>query len=197
LLFIAGLGNPGRKYCNTRHNVGFDAADELAEAHGIKIAKKKFCALTGEGMINTMRIILVKPVAYMNLSGEPVCSLLKYYRIPPTDMIVVYDDVNLPAGDIRVRKNGSAGGHNGMKDIIRCVKTEEFIRVRIGIGMKPPEHDLADYVLSKLKGADAAAVREGVLKAADAIRLIITEGADCAMNRFNKRLKPAEKIGDE
>jgi len=187
---IIGLGNPGNAYKGTRHNIGFETIDKLCFDHNIKLkSNRRFRAHIGEGRIGNMPVLLAKPQTYMNLSGKAVIAILKYYKLPPQDIIVVYDDVSLPVGDIRVRERGSAGGQKGMIDIIANLATEEFSRVRIGIGAKPENWDLADYVLSRFPSNEWEAMIQGVTRAGDAVELILKENALVAMNEFNRRLK--------
>jgi len=187
MFLIIGLGNPGPEYAWTRHNSGFEAIDKLAFDHKIKIGKTKRRAQVGEGVICAEKCVLIKPQTYMNLSGECVREQIAFYKAQPSDIIVIYDDTSLNVGEIRVRKKGSAGGHNGMKNIIRELDTDEFVRVRIGIGEKPPRWDLKDYVLSRFKKEEFDAMVEGVTRACEAVESIIKDGIDTAMNRFNKK----------
>lgn len=190
---IAGLGNPGLKYEHTRHNSGFDALDILAKRYDIDIAHSELKAVTGKGYIEGQKVILVKPVTYMNLSGDSIRALVDYYKINvEEELIVLYDDIALAPGQIRVRGSGSAGGHNGMKDIIAKLGRSDFTRVRIGVGEKPPFMDLADYVLGHFSKEDAVAVDEGLITAADAVRIILTEGIDKAMNAVNRKVKESD-----
>ncbi|MDR1539529.1 MAG: aminoacyl-tRNA hydrolase [Clostridiales bacterium] len=189
---IIGLGNPEREYKGTRHNAGFEVANKLSFDHSIPINKAKHRCHLGEGVIAGVRAMIAKPQTYMNLSGEAARDLLSWYRLEPEDIIVVYDDASLPLGSIRIRKQGGAGGHNGMKSIIYHLGTEEFIRVRVGIGEKPPNWVLADYVLSKFKKEEMESFIEGVAKAGDAVCAILRGGPDAAMNIFNKTLKDKE-----
>jgi len=186
---IVGLGNPGTKYKGTRHNVGFETIEKLAFDHKIELKNdKKFRAFVGEGRIGDVRILLVQPMTYMNLSGESVRKILDFYKLPPTDVTVIYDDVALPVGDIRVRERGSAAGQKGMINIIAQLKTDEFPRVRIGVGDKPPFMTLSDYVLSRFFKEEWDDMIAGITKAGDAAEMILREGAVAAMNRFNKRM---------
>ena len=185
MYIIIGLGNPENKYVGTRHNMGFDVVDRRAYQHNITMDTVKHKALLGKGVIGGQKVLLAKPLTYMNLSGESVRALVDFYKVTPADIIVVYDDIALDLGRIRVREKGSAGGHNGMKNIILHLGTQEFVRVRVGVGEKPPRMDLADYVLSRYKAEEMPLVREGVVAAADAIELILEQGAPAAMNRFN------------
>ena len=187
---IIGLGNPGTGYKGTRHNIGFEAIDKLCYDFKITTARhKRFRAHVGEGRISNTPVLLVQPMTYMNLSGEAVAAVLRFYKIPPSDMIVVYDDVNLAVGDIRVREKGSAGGQKGMISIIQHVGTDEFPRVRVGIGSKPPSWTLSDYVLSRFVREEWDDMITGVTKATDAIECILKEGTPAAMNVFNRKPK--------
>ena len=188
MYMIAGLGNPGREYAHTRHNVGWDTLDILADKNNISIDTGKFKALIGKGMIEGEKVILVKPLTYMNLSGESLRLAADYFKINvETELIVVYDDIYLSPGNVRIRKQGSAGGHNGMKSIIGHLGTEEFMRVRIGVGEKPKGYDLKDYVLSHFSDEDRTAVEEGLIKAANAVETILSNGVDAAMTEFNRK----------
>ncbi len=182
---IVGLGNPTMQYNGTRHNIGFSVIDELAERHNIKLSEGKHKAIFGKGMIEGEKVILAMPQTYMNLSGEAVRALSDYYKTEPSDIIVVYDDINLDVGRLRIRKKGSAGGHNGMKNIIKHLGTEDFCRVRVGVGEKPKQMDLADYVLSRFKEEELPLIREGATLACKAIEMILKEDVDAAMNTFN------------
>ena len=186
---IIGLGNPGKTYDRTRHNVGFDTIDKLCHDHGIKLkANRRFRAFVGEGRIGQTPVLLVKPQTYMNLSGQAVQAILTFYKLPPTGIIVVYDDISLPVGDIRVRERGSAGGQKGMVDILAHLGTDEFPRVRIGIGSKPEGWDLADYVLSRFSKPERQAIGQAIAMAGDAVAFILKEGAAAAMNEFNRKV---------
>ena len=180
------LGNPGDQYENTRHNVGFMVADELGERHNIPIQRLKFRALTNTITVGDEKVLLMKPVTYMNLSGEAVHEAAAFYKIPPERVLVISDEVSLAPGKIRVRRSGSAGGHNGLKNIIAHLGTDQFPRIRLGVGQKPhPDYDMADWVLGKFQGEDKKAVEEAVKRAADAAECLIREGVDKAMNRYN------------
>ncbi|MGN8967152.1 aminoacyl-tRNA hydrolase [Intestinimonas sp. HCP28S3_D6] len=180
------LGNPGDQYENTRHNVGFMVADELAERHNIPVQRLKFRALTNTITVGDQKVLLMKPVTYMNLSGEAVHEAAAFYKIPPEHILVISDEVSLAPGKIRVRRSGSAGGHNGLKNIIAHLGTDQFLRIRLGVGQKPhPDYDMADWVLGKFQGEDKKAVEEAVKKAADAAECLIREGVDKAMNQYN------------
>ena len=180
------LGNPGDQYENTRHNVGFQVADAVAERHNVPIQRLKFRALTNTITVGAKKVLLMKPVTYMNLSGEAVHEAASFYKVPPERILVVSDEVALAPGKIRVRRSGSAGGHNGLKNIIAHLGTDQFPRIRVGVGQKPhPDYDMADWVLGKFQGEDKKAVEEAVKRAADAAECLIQEGVDKAMNRYN------------
>ena len=180
------LGNPGDQYENTRHNVGFMVADELAERHNIPVQRLKFRALTNTVTVGDRKVLLMKPVTYMNLSGEAVHEAAAFYKIPPEHILVISDEVALAPGKLRVRRSGSAGGHNGLKNIIAHLGTDQFPRIRLGVGQKPhPDYDMADWVLGKFQGEDKKAVEAAVKKAADAAECLIREGVDKAMNKYN------------
>ena len=183
---VVGLGNPGEKYENTRHNVGFLTVDELAERARVPVQKLKHRALTNTLEVGGVKVLLMKPVTYMNLSGEAVGEAARFYKLPPERVLVISDDVSLPLGKLRIRKGGSAGGHNGLKSIIQHLGTDQFPRIKVGVGQKPhPEYDMADWVLSKFAGEDLKTITEAIRKAADAVECLIQEGPDKAMNRFN------------
>jgi PTH1 family peptidyl-tRNA hydrolase len=193
---IVGLGNPGTRFKGTRHNVGFETIDKLCYDCGIRMKKvHRFRADIGEGTVANTPVLLVQPQTYMNDSGGAVQKVLHYYKLPPSEMIVVYDDISLPVGDIRVRERGSAGGQKGMVSIIQHMGTEEFPRVRIGIGSKPPEWTLSDYVLSRFLREEWDGFIQGVTLAGDAVACILREGSAAAMNRFNKRLNKTANEG--
>jgi len=180
------LGNPGDQYEGTRHNAGFMVADEIGERKDIPIQRLKFKALTNITELGGEKVLVMKPVTYMNLSGEAVRPAADFYKVPPERVLVVSDDVALPPGKLRIRTGGSAGGHNGLKSIITQLGTEAFPRIKVGVGGKPhPDYDMADWVLGKLQGEDKAAVEAAVKRAADAVEYYIKEGPDRAMNRFN------------
>lgn len=182
---IVGLGNPTAQYENTRHNVGFEVIDILVEKYNIPLDVVKHKGIYGKGKIEGQTVILLKPMTFMNLSGESVNEVARYYKIPPEDVIVIYDDINLDVGRLRIREKGSAGGHNGIKNIIAHLNTEEFPRIRIGVGMKPPKIDLVDYVLSHFSEDDQVLMNQGYEKACEALKLMLTDNLAKAMNDFN------------
>ena len=185
---IAGLGNPGAKYENTRHNIGFMAVDAIAAKNHISVQEKKHKALLGKGMLGSEKVLLVKPQTFMNLSGESIREIIDYYKIEEkTELIVISDDISLAPGALRIRKKGSAGGHNGLKNIILHLGHDEVQRIRLGVGEKPAGYDLADYVLGHFNEDDRALIAKSVEQAAQAAEVMITEGADKAMNLFNKK----------
>ena len=183
---IVGLGNPGKQYDRTRHNAGFRALECVARETGCRINRGKFQGLMGQGSFEGRRLILLMPQTYMNLSGDAVAQAAKFYKIPPEHVIVVSDEISLPIGKLRIRTKGSAGGHNGLKDIIAKLGTDAFPRIRIGVGAPPhPDYDMADWVLSSFKNQDAEDMLAAAERAAQAAQCYITQGADRAMNRFN------------
>ncbi|NLG05520.1 MAG: aminoacyl-tRNA hydrolase [Clostridia bacterium] len=186
MYIIVGLGNPKTEYKNTRHNAGFDVIDVLADQYDIVTDFKKHMAFCGKGYIEGERVVLAMPQTYMNLSGESVRALVDFYKIDvERELIVIYDDISLDVGQIRIRKKGSAGGHNGMKNIIMHLKTEQFMRIRVGVGDKPKGYDLADYVLGHFSASERELMDTAFINATQAIKTIITENVDVAMNRFN------------
>lgn len=182
---MIGLGNPGRRYVHTRHNIGFDTVDLLSGKLGIKVSKLKHKALIGEGTLEDNRIILVKPQTFMNLSGECVREIVEWYKIPFNNIIIIYDDVDLPLGKVRVRPKGSSGTHNGMKSIIYQIQSDEFPRIRIGIDNPPENWELADYVLGRFSIEDRKIMNESISTAAGAAVTIISSGMEYAMNKYN------------
>lgn len=188
MYIIVGLGNPGKQYEHTRHNVGFDTIDVLAERYHISVDAKKHRALYGKGIIEGNKVILAKPQTYMNLSGESVRELIDFYKIDETEeLIVIYDDISLDPGQLRLRAKGSAGGHNGIKNIIAHLGGQEFKRVKVGVGEKPKGYDLADYVLSRFPKEEREKVDAALERAADAAVKIITDDMAAAMNEYNKK----------
>lgn len=196
MFIIAGLGNPKREYDNTRHNIGFTFIDTLAEKYRISVLNSQCKALIGKGIIEGHKVILAKPLTYMNLSGESIRPLADYYKIDlATELIVISDDVSLPPGQIRIRKRGSAGGHNGLKSVIGQLGSEEFSRIRIGVGEKPDGYDLADYVLGHFSKEEQLLMKEGVEKAARAAKLMLNGEIERAMNEFNRKVTAENRKG--
>ena len=188
MFIIVGLGNPGKKYENTRHNAGFICLDALASKYGISISEKKHKALCGTGVIEGQKVLLVKPQTFMNLSGESVRAVMDFYKIDPEeDMLVVYDDISLAPGNIRIRKKGSAGGHNGIKSIIAHAGTQNFMRIKVGVGEKPSGWDLADYVLGHFSEEDTTKITEVMPDVMQAAVLMMQGDVDKAMNDFNAK----------
>lgn len=190
MFLIVGLGNPTKQYEKTRHNIGFDVMDALAYKYNISISENKHKALCGKGVIEGMKVVLAKPQTYMNLSGESVAELVNYYKLDPeSELIVVFDDISLEPGNIRIRKKGSAGGHNGIKNIIANLGTSVFPRIKVGVGEKPKGYDLADYVLGKFSKEDRVLMEEGYDLACEASALILQGAIDQAMNEYNQKKK--------
>ena len=188
MFLIVGLGNPTKQYEKTRHNIGFDVMDALAEKYNISISENKHKALCGKGVIEGMKVVLAKPQTYMNLSGESVAELINYYKLDPeSELIVIFDDISLEPGNIRIRKKGSAGGHNGIKNIIAMTGTQNFMRIKGGVGEKPKGWDLADYVLGRFSTEDRAKVEEAIGHAMDAAVLMMQGEVDKAMNDYNSK----------
>ena len=186
MYIVVGLGNPTSQYAGTRHNIGFDAIDILADRMGINVDTKKHKALIGKGMIGSEKVVLAKPQTFMNLSGESVRELVDFYKIDPEDeLIVIYDDISMDVGKIRIRAKGSAGGHHGIKSIIAHTGSDVFKRVKIGVGDKPKGMDLAAYVLGRFSAEDRKNVDEAVIKAAMAVEVMIIEDINTASNKFN------------
>lgn len=189
MFLIVGLGNPGKQYENTRHNVGFDAIDVLVDEYRIPSSGKQHKAMYGKGVIEGQKVILAKPLTYMNLSGEAVRAMVDYYKIDPeTELLVIFDDISLAPGNIRIRKKGSAGGHNGIKSIITHLGTQNFQRIKVGVGEKPKNWDLADYVLGAFSKDDRKLIDEALERSAKAAALIVQGEIDEAMNLYNKKL---------
>lgn len=185
---IVGLGNPTTKYNKTRHNVGFDTIEQLAKQQNINIKEGKYKGLLGKGVIAGEKVILVKPLTFMNLSGECVGSIVDFYKAnPATDLLVIYDDISLEPGNLRIRAKGSAGGHNGMKNIIAHLGTEEFPRIKVGVGDKPINGDLISHVLGRFSPEDRVDVDHTIDKACEAVETWITKGIDQAMNDYNRK----------
>ena len=190
MFIIAGLGNPDKQYEGTRHNVGFDVIDRLSEKYNIAVDTKKHRALIGKGMIAGQKVILAKPQTYMNLSGESIRSLLDYYKVDEEhELLVIYDDVSLGVGQLRIRAKGSAGGHNGIKNIIAHLGGQVFPRIKIGVGEKPPKYDLADYVLGHFSKAEKVLMDEGYDNAVRAVEMIVSGDIEGAMNEYNRKKK--------
>ena len=188
MYLIAGLGNPGKKYERTRHNIGFETLDIFIDECGIGPASQKFQALIGKGTLNGEKVLAVKPLTYMNLSGDSLRKIVNYFDIDPkNNLVVISDDVDLPPGKIRIRKQGSAGGHNGLKSIIENLGTEEFIRIRVGVGAKPEGGDLANHVLGHISKQERTLIDDAEKRAAEAALMIIREGIDKAMNTYNQK----------
>lgn len=192
MYMIAGLGNPTKEYDRTRHNVGFAVIDELADRYGIDVSERKHRALCGRGAIEGQKVLLAKPQTFMNLSGESLRALTDYYKVLPEELIVIYDDISLPPGQLRIRLKGSAGGHNGIKNIIAHLGTQEFPRIKVGVGEKPPRMDLKDYVLSRFSKGEQELMDAAFREAAQAAVMMICDGADRAMNHFNTKKKEQE-----
>ena len=189
MYIIAGLGNPGSEYELTRHNIGFRVIDELAEEYNISISESKHKGLIGKGVIEGQKVILVKPQTFMNLSGECIRAVIDYYKESIDHFIVVYDDISLGVGKLRVRPKGSAGGHNGIKNIIAHLGGQVFPRIKVGVGEKPPKYDLADYVLGHFSKAEQELMSEGYDNAVKAVELIVSDQISEAMNEYNRKKK--------
>ena len=193
MYIIAGLGNPTMQYEGTRHNAGFDVIDALADKYNISVDGRKNRAYIGKGIIEGQKVLLVKPQTYMNLSGESIGGLVDYFKIDEEqNLIVIYDDISLSPGQIRIRKKGSAGGHNGIKNIIAHLGTQVFPRIKVGVGEQPKKYDLADYVLSHFTKAEREEMEEGYQKAIQAVEKILAGEMEAAMNEFNRKVKPKE-----
>ena len=190
MFVIVGLGNPTAQYEGTRHNAGFDVIDVLAEKYNISVDARKCRAFCGKGVIAGQKVLLVKPQTYMNLSGESVGGIVNYYKIDPeSDLLVIYDDISLDVGQLRIRKKGSAGGHNGIKSIIAPLGRTVFPRIKVGVGEKPKNYDLADYVLGHFSKQERELMEEGYEHASDAVEQIVQGEIEAAMNVFNKKVK--------
>ena len=192
MYIIAGLGNPGSRYEHTRHNVGFEVIDILADRMGLWVDEKKHRGLCARGVLEGQKVILLKPQTFMNLSGESVRAAADFYKVEPENILVVYDDVSLEPGQLRIRGKGSAGGHNGIKNIIAHLGTQEFPRVKVGVGEKPKGMDLADYVLSRFSKGEQELMDQAFREAAEAAAAVIGQGLSAAMNHFNARKKAEE-----
>ncbi len=189
MYLIAGLGNPTKKYEHTRHNIGFDVIDYLAEQYNISMSTRKFKGICGTGAVDGVRVLFLKPQTFMNLSGISIREAVDFYKIDPArELIVIYDDIDLAPGNLRIRKKGSAGGHNGIKDIIAHLGTQEFPRIRVGAGAKAEGQDLVSHVLGRFSVEDRELVDNAVKNAADAVRLMVHGDTDAAMNQYNKKV---------
>jgi PTH1 family peptidyl-tRNA hydrolase len=189
MFIIVGLGNPTAEYAGTRHNVGFDVIDQIADKYNISVTERKHRAFCGKGIIGGQKVILVKPQTYMNLSGESVRSVLDFYKVDvETELLVIFDDISLDVGQLRIRKKGSAGGHNGIKNIIQHLGTNVFHRIKVGVGEKPKGYDLADYVLGHFSKGEKEQMEDGYKKAVNAVELMLQGEVDAAMNEFNKKV---------
>jgi len=193
MFIIAGLGNPGREYASTRHNIGYATVDALAEKYNIGFTERKFNSLVGKGVIEGQKVLLIKPLTYMNLSGEAVRPACDYYKIDSeSELIVIYDDISLPVGQLRIRPKGSAGGHNGIKNIIAHLGGEVFLRIKIGVGEKPSRMDLKDYVLGHFSEEEKEAEKEAVDKACEAVLYLMQGKVEEAMNRYNRKVAASD-----
>lgn len=187
-VYNSRVGQPNKEYDNTRHNIGFAAIDALADKYGISVSDMKNKALMGKGVINGNKVMLLKPLTYMNLSGEAIRAAVDYYKIDEkSELIVIYDDISLDVGQLRIRKKGSAGGHNGIKNIILHLGHDTFLRIKIGVGEKPKGYDLADYVLGHFSGEELAIMKESLEKVCGAVELMLEGDVDAAMNQYNKK----------
>lgn len=188
MYIVAGLGNPGREYDMTRHNIGFEAIDYIADNKNVKVNKLKYKALYGETKIGTEKVYLVKPQTYMNLSGESIREFCSFFKVPPENVIIINDDISLDTGKIRIRAKGSAGGHNGLKSIIYQLNSDNFPRIRIGVGApKHEDYELADYVLGRFSKDEIPVLEDAIVKTAKAVEEIIKNNIDSAMNKFNSK----------
>lgn len=185
MYLIVGLGNPEEEYSNTRHNMGFDTINKIAKQYNIEVNKNKFKGLCGSGIIENKKVILLKPQTYMNLSGESIKETMDFYKIQQENLIIIYDDIDLEAGIIKIRKKGGPGTHNGMKSVISTIKTQEFARVRVGIGKPERKEQLIEYVIGKIPDKDQKILDEATTKSKEALIEIIKNGVDIAMNKFN------------
>ncbi len=189
MYIIAGLGNPTRDYENTRHNIGFMAIDALAEKYDIRVNECRHKALIGKGTINGNKVVLVKPLTYMNLSGEAIRAVVDYYKVDETlQLLVIYDDTSLNIGQLRIRKKGSSGGHNGIKNIIAQLGHDSFHRIKVGVGEKPKGYDLVDYVLGHFSKEELAIMQDSLVKVDGAVNLMLEGKVDAAMNEYNKKI---------
>lgn len=185
MYLIVGLGNPEQDYSKTRHNMGFDTVNKIATQYGITINKKKFDSLYGEGIIEHQKVILLKPQTYMNLSGKAIAQVVNFYKIPMDHICIIYDDMDIDIGKIKIRKKGSSGSHNGMKSVVQELQTEEFARIRVGIGKPKLKEDMINYVIGAIPEEESKVLEEGTSQAAKAMIEILKNGIDMAMNKFN------------
>lgn len=185
MFVVVGLGNPGKRYERTRHNIGFFVIEEISKAWNIDVKRIQNKALVGKGRIKDQSVLLVKPQTFMNLSGQSVREIVSYYKVPPEKLVVIYDDIDTPWGKVRIRKKGSSGSHNGMKNIIYNLQYDNFPRIRLGIGRPYPNQDLADFVLEPFPKSEKEVLEQVVLRAAQAVETMIEDGIDLAMNRHN------------
>ena len=193
MFIIVGLGNPTKEYEGTRHNVGFDVIDAIADKYNISVTEREKRAFCGKGVIEGQKVILVKPQTYMNLSGESVRGFIDYYKVDiETELLVIFDDISLDVGQLRIRKKGSAGGHNGIKNIIQHLGGNVFQRIKVGVGEKPKDYDLADYVLGHFSKAEREVMQDGYKSAIEAVEMIVRGDIDSAMNTFSKKVAPKE-----
>lgn len=193
MFIIVGLGNPTKEYEGTRHNVGFDVIDALADKYHISVTERKHRAFCGKGVIEGQKVILAKPQTYMNLSGESVRGLVDYYKVDvETELLIIYDDINLDVGQLRIRTKGSAGGHNGIKNIIQHLGTDVFQRIRLGVGNKPQHYDLVDYVLGHFSNDEKEFMKDGYNHVVQAVEMIVRDEIDAAMNTFNRKVVAKE-----
>lgn len=189
MFIIVGLGNPTNEYAGTRHNVGFDVIDAIADKYNISVTERKNRAFCGKGLVAGQKVILAKPQTYMNLSGESVRGLVDYYKIDEeTELLIIYDDISLDVGQLRIRKKGSAGGHNGIKNIIQHLGSDVFLRIKVGVGEKPKEYDLVDYVLGHFSKEEREIMADGYRNAVEAVEMILQNDVEGAMNSFNKKV---------
>lgn len=190
MYIIAGLGNPGKQYENTRHNTGFSIIDVIAQKNNISILERKHKAMIGKGYIEGQKVILVKPQTFMNLSGESIREVIDYYKLDEkSELIVIYDDISMDVGQLRIRKKGSAGGHNGIKNIIQHLGHDTFLRIKVGVGEKPSGYDLADYVLGHFDAKEKKLIEESALAAEAAVKLLVQGETNAAMNEYNKKAR--------
>jgi len=189
MFVIVGLGNPTNEYAGTRHNVGFDVIDTLADKYNISVTERKSRAFCGKGIIAGQKVLLVKPQTYMNLSGESIRGIVDYFKIDTeAELLVIYDDISLDVGQLRIRKKGSAGGHNGIKNIIQHLGSNVFLRIKVGVGEKPKEYDLVDYVLGYFSKEEKEIMEQGYKQAVEAIEMILQGDIEAAMNVYNKKV---------